>query len=155
MVRSLGPSDLILAIVLMILSESTGSVKLSSTAYSELLRHLSLLVETVAEKPEQDESVARTYLLVATFLDGVCADRVSLEYESYFRLHADNWMCRSRCFYRDSTSAASFPSFPAFSNLLPPTTRPSSPVMPPILPRHFFGLSPRLSDKSFDTEKIT
>lgn len=54
-----------------------GSVKLSSSALSDLLRHLSLLVESVASQAEQNEQAARTYLLVATFLDGVCADRVS------------------------------------------------------------------------------
>ncbi|GAA5926924.1 Urb2 domain-containing protein [Sporobolomyces koalae] len=55
-----------------------GSVKISSSAFSDLLRHLSLLVETLAEKPNQDGHVAQTYLLVATFLDGVCADRPML-----------------------------------------------------------------------------
>ncbi|GAA5956862.1 hypothetical protein JCM3765_006621 [Sporobolomyces pararoseus] len=55
-----------------------GSVKLSSSALSDLLRHLSLLIESVASQPDQDEQAARTYLLVATFLDGVCADRPML-----------------------------------------------------------------------------
>lgn len=55
---------------------ASGSVKLSSSAFSELLRYLSLLVENVASRPEQDDQTAKVYLLVATFLDGVCADRV-------------------------------------------------------------------------------
>ncbi|GAA5879792.1 hypothetical protein JCM16303_004181 [Sporobolomyces ruberrimus] len=55
-----------------------GSVKLSSSAFSELLRYLSLLVENVASRPEQDDQTAKVYLLVATFLDGVCADRPML-----------------------------------------------------------------------------
>ncbi|GAA5983911.1 hypothetical protein JCM5350_001788 [Sporobolomyces pararoseus] len=55
-----------------------GSVKLSSSALSDLLRHLSLLVESIASRAEQNEQAARTYLLVATFLDGVCADRPML-----------------------------------------------------------------------------
>ncbi|GAA5895691.1 Urb2 domain-containing protein [Sporobolomyces salmoneus] len=55
-----------------------GSVKLSSGALSELLRHLSLLVESVATKPDQEEEATKAYLLVATFLDGICADRPML-----------------------------------------------------------------------------
>ncbi|GAA6014036.1 hypothetical protein JCM11491_003496 [Sporobolomyces phaffii] len=55
-----------------------GSVKSSSVAFSELLRHLSLLVEIVSARSDQGQDVAEAYLLVATFLDGVCADRPML-----------------------------------------------------------------------------
>lgn len=63
----------------------TGSSRLSSACLSDLLRHLSLFLLRHAPTNEKSkgEEVARAYLLVAKFIEGICADRVSLVSLSY------------------------------------------------------------------------
>ncbi|GAA5889290.1 hypothetical protein JCM5296_005857 [Sporobolomyces johnsonii] len=77
--KALGELQASLSVALALLRDGPdGSSRISSASLSELLRHLSLLVERVAAKKEQDEAAAKAYLLAATFVEGICGDRPML-----------------------------------------------------------------------------
>ncbi|GAA5858645.1 hypothetical protein JCM1840_006498 [Sporobolomyces johnsonii] len=77
--KTLGELQASLSVALALLRDGPdGSSRISSASLSELLRHLSLMVERVAAKEEQDEAAAKAYLLAATFIEGVCGDRPML-----------------------------------------------------------------------------
>ncbi|GAA5957201.1 hypothetical protein JCM21900_004681 [Sporobolomyces salmonicolor] len=77
--KALGELQASLSVALVLLRDGPdGSSRISSASLSELLRHLSLLVERVAGEEKQGETAAQAYLLTATFVEGVCGDRPML-----------------------------------------------------------------------------
>ncbi|GAA5839982.1 hypothetical protein JCM11251_006580 [Rhodosporidiobolus azoricus] len=68
--------DQVLDVALVLLRD--GSSRTAGSSLSEIIRHLSLLVERVFEQPVQGSLAVKVYTLAANFLDGICGERPML-----------------------------------------------------------------------------
>ncbi|GAA5915915.1 hypothetical protein JCM6882_001761 [Rhodosporidiobolus microsporus] len=92
-----------------------GSSRTASSALSEIIRHLSLLVERVLEQPVQGELSVAAYSVAARFLEGICGERPML----LSRLNISNVLSLVSRLLQPSTAlpAPSRPSAPAVGEL--------------------------------------